>query len=102
MENDRKIESPKYIIFKKDTFDRQSAKEIFDELDIHKTGKINIEEFVKQLKYKGNSKTEFQKFFLEIKDDLSGKFEKMLLKLMNIKKKMIKENDKDGQKEMEW
>ena len=97
---DRKVESAKFLNFNLENFDKDISKQIFEELDKGKTGKIKVDDFLDYLNEKLETHTNFHPFYLMIMEELSGKSEKIILKLKKLKHKL--QNDTEALDDLNW
>lgn len=76
-------------LVKLENFDKESSKQIFEDLDKNRSGKIKTDDFLDYLSEKLHSENNFQPFYLLIMDELVGKSEKIIIKLKKMKHHLI-------------
>jgi Ca2+-binding EF-hand superfamily protein len=87
-----------------DKYTKESAKAIFDELDINKSGKVKTDHFVEYVSKQSTKqrRSHFNKFYELMSRELVSKSEKIILKLKKIKHKAYIANDSDTLDDIDW
>jgi hypothetical protein len=81
-------------------YSKEDASNIFQELDVEKTGIIKAEDFIQSLKDHGN--LNFSKFYNSINKELITTGDKIITILRKIKNKAFLKDDIESVNEIEW
>lgn len=84
-----------------DLYSKETAKAIFEELDIDHQGKILAEHFIDFIT-RMNDSSNFKKFFEIVAKELISPSEKIIVKLKKLKKKAYIEEDKESIEDIDW
>jgi hypothetical protein len=78
------------------------SKELFLELDVENTGKVNKAKFVDYINRNSFSDKAYKSFYETINEQLLSKSEKIILKLKKIKEKEYIKYDKTSLRDINW
>lgn len=82
-------------------FTKEAAKEIFQELDTEKIGKIKTADFIDYLQ-KSHPQSNFAFFYSLLSNELVSKSEKIILKLKRLKEKAFLSKENDSLDDIDW
>jgi Ca2+-binding EF-hand superfamily protein len=83
------------------TICKEDVQNLFNYLDLDKTGKVSLETFVDKILSSQESKNE-NDFFKSINDQLTTKAERIIIKLKQLRDKVVYANDKESMDDFDW
>lgn len=99
MGHDRNNRINWYIIkLKIDQYSKETAKVIFDEIDKENKGIIEAEKFLEYIT-RSNEKSNFNKFYQRVINELISPLERIIVKLKKLKRKVVDDESLD---DIDW
>lgn len=83
------------------TIDKTEVKQLFDKLDVDKTGKVSLETLMESI-VNANQESSYAQFFKQINEELTSKSERIILKLKKLKEKAYFANDGESLDDFDW
>ena len=84
------------------TIDNEEAKKIFQDLDVEKTGRIKIENFIEAITLSQKNSTPYSSLLKQINDELTTVSERIITKLKKMKQKATYSSDTESLEDIDW
>ena len=84
------------------TIDNEEAKKIFQDLDIDKTGQLQIEKFVEAITLSQKSSTSYSNILKQINEGLITVSERIMIKLKKMKHRATFSSDTESLEDIDW
>ncbi len=84
------------------SIDKEEAKKIFQDLDIEKSGQVNIEKFVEAITLSQKNSSSYSNLLKQINEELITISERIIMKLKNLKKKATFSSDMASLEDIDW